>query len=458
MTAPADAEHSTRRSWRRLEIRHVLPFVPLVLLAIAAVHPIVDNSFLWHVRAGAAQLDAGRVLVTDPFSFTMGGAAWRTQSWLAELLYGTLERLTGGIGWTPWMVFAATAATLLLAGLAIARVTRNVVATAMWTMVLAWLAVPFAQPRPVVLSYVFLAAVVVALTDEERLGWAIVPLVWVWAGVHGSWIMGPGLVLLEAVRRRSRRLALLAVAGVVVASFTAHGLGVWQILRDFLVNRDALALLNEWQPPAFADPVQAPYLIVILGVLVAGVRGRLRVRDLVVVVPFLFFGLTTRRAVYPAAIVLVPVASSAWVPGPWTTRRSSSAFVAWAVAALLTATLVAVLGINRTSLDPSRFPDAATLAAVGSQPFFHDDTVGGYLIYARWPAERVLIDDRAELYGRSFFERYLRATRGDYEDLFADYGIRAVLARAKWTLVDVLQRDGWRVSHRDDEFVVLRAP
>ena len=73
-------------------------------MVIGASRPIRDNSFLWHIRAGDLQLTSGEVLTTDPFSFTMAGEPWRTQSWLADLLYGSLEQASGGLGWVPWLL------------------------------------------------------------------------------------------------------------------------------------------------------------------------------------------------------------------------------------------------------------------------------------------------------------------------------------------------------------------
>ena len=70
-----------------LFLAHLVLLVPFVALVIDAWAPIRDNSFLWHIRAGELQANAGEVLVADPFSFTMLGERWLTQSWLAELLY-----------------------------------------------------------------------------------------------------------------------------------------------------------------------------------------------------------------------------------------------------------------------------------------------------------------------------------------------------------------------------------
>ncbi len=82
--------HTAKRRHRprtgRFTAIHLFMMLPWLGIVIAARRPIRDNSFLWHLSAGARQLDAGQVLTVDPFSYTFGGADWRTQSWLADLL------------------------------------------------------------------------------------------------------------------------------------------------------------------------------------------------------------------------------------------------------------------------------------------------------------------------------------------------------------------------------------
>ena len=53
--------------------------------------PLGDNSFLWHLRTGRLILDHG-IPRRDPYSFTAAGTHWIAQSWLAELMYGALDR------------------------------------------------------------------------------------------------------------------------------------------------------------------------------------------------------------------------------------------------------------------------------------------------------------------------------------------------------------------------------
>ena len=144
----------------QLRVAHLRFLVPFVAIAWRATQPIGDNSFLWHVRAGTLQIDRGQVLTTDPFSFTEAGAAWRTQSWLAELGYGWLERAMGGIGWVPVMKFLAVSLAIGLVSLVIYRVSGRSHWVTLGAMVLMlWQSSPFAVARPALLGFVLLACV-----------------------------------------------------------------------------------------------------------------------------------------------------------------------------------------------------------------------------------------------------------------------------------------------------------
>ncbi|MEA3503089.1 MAG: hypothetical protein U9R47_09970, partial [Actinomycetota bacterium] len=223
----------TARMLVRFQIRHLYPILPLALFAAIAAGPIVDNSFLWHIRAGTEQLASSRVLTTDPFSYTAGGEAWRTQSWLAELLYAYAESVFGGVSWAPVMVAIVGTGVLGITGLAIYRNSLSTITTAVWLIVAVWLLAPFDQPRPVIFSYLLLAILALTLMLGTRAQWAVVPILWVWAGIHGSWMIGLGLVVLEALRRRSPRLGGIAAAALIMTGLTAHGLGTWGTLVAF---------------------------------------------------------------------------------------------------------------------------------------------------------------------------------------------------------------------------------
>ncbi len=447
----------TRIGGVRLTIRHVFLLVPVAGMAWVATRPFSDNSFLWHVRAGTLQLDRGTVLTTDPFSIEYVGESWRTQSWLADIMFGWLERTTSGIGWVSTYVFLVAAATLVITLVVTHRHTAHLGATAVAGVLLAWQGSVFANGRPVIFSYLLLAAVIAALRSE-RSEWAVPPLIWLWAMLHGSFVMGIGLIVLEAIRRRSLRHVELALVGGVLATFTAHGIGIWMVLIEFMENRDALQLIQEWMPPNYSNPFMVPYAILVMAAVFAASRGRLERNDLVVVIPFLFFGLLAIRNLYPAMIVTLPYIAAGIVPAKPETRRGESPIVVGAFVFVLL--IGAAAGLTRpVPLSEDSFPSAAALEVIDEGPLFHGSGPGGFLIYAQWPERSVVIDDRAELYGADYFREWGKLANGvGWRERFAELGITQALMKPDWPLATALEEEGWIELYRDEAFVVVRAP
>jgi hypothetical protein len=442
---------------RRLSVRHLFVLVPVLGVVVAAARPITDNSFLWHIRAGTLQLDAGEVLRIDPFSFTAHGESWRTQSWIADLGYGLLERWTDDLAWVWPLVALTMVATVSLVGLAVYRELKAPLATAAVLFVVVWLLLRTLVPRPVVFSHLLLAALVVALA-HPKLRWTIPLLAWVWAGLHGSFVVGLGLLGLEAVRTGRRQLWGILGLSMATVSLTAHGLALWTVLLDFVRNRGALDFIQEWARPDLLDAGVAPYLLVVAGVLLAAARRDLNRRDLVVVLPFLIFGFTSYRALIPATIVLAPWAARSVAfaePAPAVGSRNLNGVLAVSLVAL-----AGLLGVTRaeTRPDPGRFPVEAA-AALADGAVFHDLATGGYLIYREGPERLVYIDDRAELYGEERLREFVDAEAGldGWRDVFDRYGIEQALLTADGTgLEEVLASSGWSERHRDADFVILQ--
>lgn len=441
----------------RWRIASVLPLAVVVLVAVRASEPIGDNGFLWHIRAGTEQAARGTVLTTDPFSFTEYGSPWRTQSWLLELGYGWLEGWFASLSWANWLVFACGTAVVAAVGLAAVRRNRSAIALTLALVVFAWLLAPFAQPRPVIVSYALLALLVLAVTHRTQLAWSIPLILWVFAAVHGSWVLGLGLVLLEWIRTRDAVLAKAGAAGVVATLLTPHGIGAWGVVLDFARSSGALDHIVEWSPPDFGDVAQAPYLLIVLAVLIGIARGGIRLRDLVVVAPFLLFGLTAQRTVVPAAIVLIPWAV-AGLPEVRSRPMVRPSIAAVSAAMLVVVGIAPMLTRPLGTVQEGRFPRPELTAALPSTGVFHDTSVGGYLIYERWPDLLVYIDDRAELYGEEAFVTFQSVMAGEYRSEFARWSIDTVLVEVDTSLARQLESDGWTRRDTDGSFVLLESP
>ena len=437
---------------RRFTIAHLVLTLPWIALVIDAWAPIRDNSFLWHVRAGTLQLELGQVLTEDPFSYTVGGTPWRTQSWLAELLYGVGERATG-LGFVPLMMLTLTTVTFAGLGLVAYRWSRSVPATALLLLLSSVLLVSFLVPRPVLFSFALFPLVILAW-DRPATRWAVPLLFWIWASVHGSFVIGLAYVGLTLLAERRWRLIPTAIVAGLATLVTAHGLGVLQMLVDFLAARDSLSLLREWRRPELLSVVFLPFVVGI-GLLILGSWRRIiEPRHLIVIVPFLFLALSSTRAVPPAWIGLLPLFSQSLggLGARWNGRFSVGSAAAFAVVVAIFPFVVA----GDAKLDSNRFPLNARNALVGER-LFHDDRTGGYLIWSDWPQRRVFIDDRAELYGERMREFVaVRSGAADWEPVFAREGIDEVLLAPDEPLLKALASAGWREVYRDESFVVMR--
>jgi len=446
------------RRQRSIGPLHLFLLVPWVGLIVAARAPLRDNSFLWHIRAGELQLDAGRVLTADPFSFTRFGETWRTQSWLADLVYRQLELWTD-LEFVPWLVAGVGSVALGLITVEAWRRSHSLAASAVSVILTGWIGIGFFSPRPVLFSYAFIALAVVVLGDR-RLRWAIPLVVWVWAALHASFVVGLGLIVLTGLQRRRPWKAVLGVS-VVAASLTAHGLGVWSTLLAFSSNRGALDLISEWAPPDLTGLDLVPYALFLALIVVGASTGSIAPRDLWVVIPIALFGLTAARAVFPAALVLCPfvaVTLARWTRGLEAKSRGTALPVTVA-AGLLILGIPFLVRPAWEGLSEERFP-VELAQELDDSPVFHDDVVGGYLIYAAGPERLVAVDDRAELYGVEGFTAVIRARRAhrSWRATFDDWNIGQALLEVDDGLVTLLLGEGWATVAEDDHFVLLRHP
>ena len=450
MTASVQAG---RRPGPSIGVGHVALAVPFAAAIIAARLPVRDNSYLWHVRSGTVQSNRTAVLTADPFSFTAAGRPWRTQSWLADLFYDWGDRLWGLDFVVPLILLGSI---LLVASIAfrVFDAVKSTLFTALGTAWIMWITIGYFTPRPVLFSLA-LFGIFLVVADRPNLRWTLPLLMWMWASIHGGFVVGLGLLVLDGLMRRDRRRIGDIAAATVASLFTAHGWGVWEIILKFADSREALDLIVEWLPPDFTGMALFPFLMGIVALLVGAMRGRLIPRDLWIVIPFLVFAFTANRAVPISALALAPFFVRSVAPSPSSvstaSARQSVVNAAIALAVILIPSLIPLSG----GLDEELFAvDAIEHLAPG--PAFHDDAVGGYLIYAKWPERQVYIDDRAELYGETSVD-FVRARAGqsEWQRVFMEFEIHQALLKIEDPLTQVLAASGWTERFRDETFVVL---
>lgn len=446
-----------------------LAFVPAVLN---------DGDTFLHIRAGIAMLDGGDILRVDPFSATRAGHAWQTHEWLAQVALGAAYRFGGWAG-----VLLMTALAGAVAAWQMTRAIGRHVEPAYTVLLVAigfLLASPSLLARPHVLVLPLLTTVLVetlAAAEARRTPRLVVilPALWLWANMHGSFVIGQGLLGLGGLESLIAALSLsgwrgaIGVAGrwglVGLAALIAvvagpHGL---ETLTFPLTHSASPALhrIGEWQPldltrpNAFAAVVAALMLVLSRGVVVAPTR-MLAVLGLMAMAVLHVRHLLLLGIIAP---VLLAPAFGTLRPAGFPRRRP----LAMALVALGGAGLVAARLAWPPVLQDGLTVPVSAVAAVPDdlkhRPVFNDYAFGAYLIFADVPP---VIDSRVELYGA--------ATIDDYARILND---RCRLARAlaesgaAWTIfsprnpaVALLDRlpgwsrlsaDAYAVVHRRDE-------
>jgi hypothetical protein len=95
-----------------------------------------------------------------------------------------------------------------------------------------------------------------------------------------------------------------------------------------------------------------------------------------------------------------------------------------------------------------------------SGPIFNHYDWGGYLVWKLYPATRVFIDGRADLYGQQLLDQFADTIqfKGAWQQTLEQWRIDTVLVPADSALATGLRSaPGWTVAYEDSQAVVLSA-
>lgn len=458
-------------------VRRVVPLA-LVVLALAALarraaQPLTIDDTYFHLRLGHQLL--GSWSLRDPGSVTRFATAdWRPTQWLSQVAMAWVEDAWGlaGVAWLAGALHVGVVLALYLT----ARRQVAALAAAPLTLVAVAACLPALSMRPQVVSIV-LTSVTVAwwlrARDTGRAPWALVPLTWLWANLHGMWPLGlaigaaaaVGLALDDRSPRALGRYGAVVAASAVAAALTPVGPGLY---RAVLLVGSRGAYFDEWGPP---DPLAPATLCA--GALVVGCLGVLVVRwRSGATAPWLDVALTAAAAVLAAystrtvpiaAALALPLAARAVAPyvegAGGRIRRGEAALLAAAVVVPLVALAVAV---PHTSADPKPVPtwlDAEVAEWPPGTGLLDTWGDGGMLMW-RYPQLDVLMHGYADLFTTAELDRNVAIERVDpgWEARLRDTGIEHAYLRTDAPLAAALEADGWAVTHASDGVVLLTAP
>ncbi len=443
------------------------------------IERLSDNSFFWHLRTGEYILDHG-FPHGDLFSFTAPGAHWVLQSWLAEVLYGALDRTAGAFGIRVLIGLTGFAIAVLAFRLAL-RLSHNRVRAALLTaLALACLDTLWSE-RPLVLGV--LALVVLLWVVEVPDSWvgrhplvALPVLLWFWANVHGSFALGFAYLGAHLLGRwldghrpwvgRERQLLLGTVIAFVAVFVNPYGVSLVTFPIALLERSDILRHIVEWGSPDFHSLRGELYAgwIVVFVVLLARAPGKVSRRDLLVSLPFLVLGLWALRNIALAPLVCLPIAARLVATPGRADAAARAGRLGWVLAGVL-ALLVAVFTVRAASQPNFQLADYPVGAMQAVQRdgllgrrLLTSDADAGYVILQDWPKQRVFIDDRYDMYPRSVIDAYftLAEAKPGWAAALRRYDVQVIVWDRSEPLVGLVEESGqWRRVYQDQHRVVL---
>jgi hypothetical protein len=464
---------------------------PQLLACAAVLLPVVITlrtsmatiDLAYQIRAGKVMLDTHRVLQTDLFTFTESGRPWLNQQWGGQVLLALLYR-AGGWALIDLARAAIAAASFWLLYLA-CRARGAGIRQAAWLSLGALLVAIYGfAPRPQMFAFLLFAVtmwIVANRRQHPRLLWLLPPVTLVWANLHGSFILPPGVLLLTWVEDRQkgepwvRTTGLAALACVAATAVNPYGLRVWRYVIDLSTNPEVRRTIEEWQPPRPTTLTGFVFFASVVAVAAIVVRRRRLISwpRIIALAAFFLIGASAVRGIIWWALA-APVMIADLFPDR-TDRREEPRSVNTAIAMLLAVVGVAFLPWFRPMFTSTVNSGTATDGLLSYSPHLYTDVVADRVppgarifaaeIWASWfefqvPQDLVMIDPRIELFSTT--------TWNDYDDISnAAEGWQQILARWKVDvlalselqqsdLISAIKNDpNWDVLYEDDDGVLL---
>jgi len=382
-----------------------------VALAFAAARLTVQDS--WLALVSGREVAEHGLPTLDHLTVLGGGHTWIDQQWLAGLLlYGAAR--VGGVGLA---LSLCTLAILVAFGIAAAVANRRGASPASILVFLAlavaaapWGLQPRAQALALPLFVVVLALLVEDPRGERHRTLLVLPVLCLWANVHGSVVVGAALVFAYALRTRALRY-LLAPLTVAASPYAPHLPAYYRLM---LVDPPFGRYISEWSRTT-PSPFTAAFFVLaaVAAVLAIRRRGQLGLFDHIALVLTLAVALEAIRGIIwfaLAALALLPAIA---------TRRQGTAFEGRATAVFAAAAIaVVVIALSLTAARPARAYELSFPA--GLADVVRDGAGAHELVLANEATSDWLLWRVPELRGRLAYDvRFEVLTRAEVTRLFA---------------------------------------
>jgi hypothetical protein len=463
------------------------------LVAIGAMYAIVLVWLMpfevvqdtWLTLVGGREIARNGLPSHDTLTVLTSGERWVEQQWAAKLAFYGLVQL-GGLS-LALLVHVGVLVAAFAGAMAAARAFGASRTAVFWVAAASMFVAPWAwQMRSQTFAFPLFVGLLWLLVSDSRSPsrrvLLAVPLLAVWANVHGSVVLAAALVALRGLtlacargpREPSARLRAAVLLAAPAASVVAspYGLALVDYYRSLILNPMIGRYVDEWGPSTF--PRDAAFFVLAgVALWLAARSRRATVFEKLALLAVIASGLAAgRNSVWLslcALVVLPPIVDEVWRVGRFEApvRARAVVWLARANVAVVVALTAATVVIGRDPAAAYPEPAAAAIAklaaADSSIRVLASDRHADWLLWAEPSlAGRVAYDVRFEMFEPAQF-RQLAAFNGrvgsDWKRFADGYRVIVVDRHANAGLERAFRREpGVSLLYRDDSVaVVLRA-
>jgi len=462
-----------------------------------ASRPLSDADFWFHLKTGQYVFTTGGVPRTEMFSFTYQGIPWIAHGWLSGVIFYAAWSTVG----LRVLIFVFALLVAIAFWIAFKRAESHPFFAGVAVLLGVWIAMPNIGVRPRVFTILFTSIFLALLGRfaggvKERWIWMLVPLMILWANLHGGFFIGLALIALTAVgmlldygagvlpdgmnlRSRLRTLAIVFLGCVFAVLVNPYGYKLYTAPIAVLRSPILQNLVTDWLSPDFHLPEAFPLLLLIvmtMAVLALSPK-RPKPSEVLLFLATLYATLKTQRNAIVFALVSVPLFANyfqLWLDSTrlgksfGTSARSNGntgLAILLAVGLLLPLIPFAIKLKQKVYSNPTQESLRVPVRAVEylkqngikGNTFTAPNVWGAYVLWAA-PDNPVYIDGR-DVYPDTFWQEFVDITYGrvDWRQVFDQRGVQIAVVQPDSMLARQLgEAPAWESIYHDGMSVVFR--
>jgi hypothetical protein len=461
-----------------------------------ASRPMGDADFWFHLKTGEYVFSTGSVPRIEMYSFTFHGIPWTAHGWLSGVLFYAVWSIAG----LKPLIFIFALLTAIAFWIAFKRANSHLFFAGIAALLAVWASLPNIGVRPRVFTILF-ASIFLALLGRfarggrERWIWVLVPLMTLWANLHGGFFIGLALIGLTAVgmmldrwtgvleepesfRPRLQKLSIIFVCAVLAVLVNPFGVKLYTGPIAVLRSPIFQDLVTDWLSPNFHLTTARPLMLLIVLTIAALTLSPRRPKpsEVLLFLATLYATLKTQRNGVIFALVSAPLFATYFQSWFDSTRfgkrfgairddRNPRLAILFSLVMLLP--LIAfgqklkATVYSQPSQQSMRVPVQAVeylkQHGVTGNTFVAPNVWGAYVLWAA-PNNPVYIDGR-DVYPDTFVKEFVDILMGrtDWRGIFNERGVQIVLIEPDTLLARQLgEAPGWERIYVDDMSIVFR--